>query len=908
MNDCDVLRRPGGSEALGLDEFATPMPLVSIVMPTYNRADTIGRAIASVRAQSWSDWELIVVDDGSTDNTPSLLAGLDPRIRFLRQENQGVTAARNTGLAASRGQLVAFLDSDDEWLPHHLALATGFFAAHPDEHLFTSEFWEDFGNGDYVKHHRPAVGEWAPRIAKLVGSTAFDSPAPNGDPYLRFYDSCAPVGAWGRPMLENTPYSGALHYRGDIFRGWRWEFLMSMQSTVLTRAALERVGMPDAKYKVASDYAWLALLCRAFGANMVNAPGTIKHEYAASKAHLAEAHLVTGKTALRFHEDMLQIFEDLFWRDGPADPELCGIRAYRHFKIAEVLLAGGERAAALVHLDEAVRGYRGLDARAARWLARLAPRDQFTARAFVASQRAARLPARITRRIRRATALPLSAPPPAPSTLVPAAPTTHMTPSPALRAEDVEVKAVRSPAELAPLFSELAALNRASRRPCPFSTPEFLSLTLEHDEFAKSGDELLFLLAYARDHLVGYLPLRKTRRHALGIPYRRIESLSLGYRDRPYAVSRAEDEAACAEAFCRQLRERERGWSALELTGQDAASAFHALVDAPGRGYWARRRVTDPNTTIPLPFRTLGDYFKSLSGDSRHTVGRRCRKLLGAGRVEVVSSSDPAARGALLDMYLDIETRSWKASVGAGVNRNPERLALFRALYASPLTTPLLIILLDGVPIVGQAVIEYGGTWYGVETAYDSAYSELAPGYLLHLVVLGEAIARGQGALNLLHAYAYFKKSWNGVVTDTTAVQLYRAPSAPYLKARAGDMARSLRGGDGEEEQFNPARRAAGEQSSSKDSPRPPRDEAARLASAALARLAMLNSGVRWLSGDALAAALPFLFESKAPKAQKAKAKPESRRGGRAGTNTLPWGSPVLTLDQIKPVGRSERQ
>ena len=94
---------------------------------------------------------------------------------------------------------------------------------------------------------------------------------------------------------------------------------MSMQSTVLTRTALERVGMPNPKYKVASDYAWLALLCRAFAANMVNAPGTIKHEHAPGKKRLAEGHLVTGKTSLRFHQDMLQIFEDLFWKDAPAD-------------------------------------------------------------------------------------------------------------------------------------------------------------------------------------------------------------------------------------------------------------------------------------------------------------------------------------------------------------------------------------------------------------------------------------------------------------------------------------------------------------------------------------------------------------------------------------------------------------
>jgi glycosyltransferase involved in cell wall biosynthesis/CelD/BcsL family acetyltransferase involved in cellulose biosynthesis len=852
------------------------MPLISIVMPTYNRGDTIQRAIASIHAQSWSDWELLVVDDGSTDDTASRLAGLDPRIRFLRQENQGVTAARNTGLAAVKGELVAFLDSDDEWLPHHLALAAAFFAAHPGEHLFTSEFWEDFGTGDYVKHYRPEVGEFAPRTAKRIGSAAFDGPAPQGDPYLRLYDSRAPVGEWAHPVFEKTPYAGTLHYRGNIFRGWRWEFLMSMQSTVLTRAALERVGTPDAKYKVASDYAWLALLCRAFTTNMVNAPGTIKHEYGAGRKPLAEGHLATGKTALRCHQDMLQIFEDLFWKDAPEDPELRGIRAYRQFKLAELLLARGERHAALEHLDRAVQDYRGLDAKAARWLARLVPRDQLSSRVFVASQRAATLPARVAGRIRRATALPQGAAPPAPSPLVPAAPATRAPSGPALRAEDVEVKVVRSREQFAPLFGELAALNLASRRPCPFSTPEFLSLTLEHDEFAAPGDKLLFLLGYAGGRVVGYLPLRKTTRRALGIPYERIEGLSLGDRDRPYAVARAEDEAACAAAFYRHLRERERSWSMFELTSQDAASAFHAIVDAPGRGYWARRFETDPNTTIPLPFTTLADYFKSLDGDFRRNVTARCRKLLTAGRVEVVSSSEPAARGALLDMYLDVETRSWKASVGAGIARHPERLAFFRALCASPLTTVLQVVLLDGVPIAGLTAIELEESWYILETTYDSAYSDLAPGYLLHLVALGEAIARGQGAFNLLHAYAYYKKSWNGVATETAAVQVYRVPSVPYFKARAGELKRLRARGGKEEEQFNPARRAAGEQGSAKDGPRPPRDEAARLAAAALARLATVRSGVRSLAGGALVATLPFPLEAKAPKA---KAKPAQQPG-----------------------------
>src|ERR1700722_16392364 len=114
---------------------------------------------------------------------------------------------------------------------------------------------------------------------------------------------------------------------------------------------------------------------------------------------------------------------------------------------------------------------------------------------------------------------------------------------------------------------------------------------------------------------------------------------------------------------------------------------------------------------------------------------------------------------------------------------------------------------------------------------------------------------------------------------------MYRVPSVPYLKARAGDLARSLVRGGGEEGRFTPARRAAGERGSSKDSPRPPRDEAARLAAAGLAHLATVNPGVRWLTGAALVAALPFPLEAKAqkaPKAHKAKAKPEHRQGAGA--------------------------
>ena len=92
-------------------------------MPTYNRAHLLGRAVKSVLAQTFQDYELIVVDDASTDTTEELVHSFhDPRIVYLRHEcNRGASAARNTGIRAARGEYVAFQDSDDEWLPEKLA-------------------------------------------------------------------------------------------------------------------------------------------------------------------------------------------------------------------------------------------------------------------------------------------------------------------------------------------------------------------------------------------------------------------------------------------------------------------------------------------------------------------------------------------------------------------------------------------------------------------------------------------------------------------------------------------------------------------------------------------------------------------------------------------------------------------
>lgn len=99
------------------------VPTVSVIIPTYNRAHLIRKSLESVLNQTFDDFEIIVFDDGSTDDTEKVVKQFtDERIRCLRHEqNRGAAAARNTGIRAARGDYIAFLDSDDEWLPHKLA-------------------------------------------------------------------------------------------------------------------------------------------------------------------------------------------------------------------------------------------------------------------------------------------------------------------------------------------------------------------------------------------------------------------------------------------------------------------------------------------------------------------------------------------------------------------------------------------------------------------------------------------------------------------------------------------------------------------------------------------------------------------------------------------------------------------
>jgi glycosyltransferase involved in cell wall biosynthesis len=133
--------------------------MISVVVPTHDRAQMLPRALRSVQQQTYTDRELIVVDDGSTDETVRVVRDLGVPVRYLWQSHAGVSAARNRGIAAARGDWVAFLDSDDEWLPTKLARQMACVAVHPEAVACqTDEIW--IRNGvrvnPGVRHRKPS--------------------------------------------------------------------------------------------------------------------------------------------------------------------------------------------------------------------------------------------------------------------------------------------------------------------------------------------------------------------------------------------------------------------------------------------------------------------------------------------------------------------------------------------------------------------------------------------------------------------------------------------------------------------------------------------------------------------------------------------------------------------------------
>ena len=199
------------------------MESVSVIIPAYNRARLLPRCLDSVRAQKFSPVEIIVVDDGSTDSTQQLLQRDYPEITALRQDHKGVSAARNIGIGAAQGDWLAFLDSDDAWLPDKL--------------------------GRQLQAVRASPG------LSIVHSDEI----------------------WIRNGVRVNPQRKHKKYGGSIFKYCLPRCVISPSAVMIHRRVFEQVGLFDETLPVCEDYDLWLRICARMPVAYVDEPLIIKH-------------------------------------------------------------------------------------------------------------------------------------------------------------------------------------------------------------------------------------------------------------------------------------------------------------------------------------------------------------------------------------------------------------------------------------------------------------------------------------------------------------------------------------------------------------------------------------------------------------------------------------------------------
>ena len=224
------------------------LPLVSVVIPAYNAATTLPATLDSVLAQTYPHVEIIVVDDGSRDGTPEVLARYAPRVRGIRQANGGLAAARNTGLAAAQGQFIALLDADDLCEPERIGAQVAFMAARPDVVLSGTEFscFDDNGvvAGRFARQYYSRLGGAANGAAAFFGEAA----SVNVAPWLP-QPSPAQV---DMPVLV-----------GDVYRHLALGNFIHPPTVMFRRELVERVGVFNRAIPNCCDWEWLVRAARA---------------------------------------------------------------------------------------------------------------------------------------------------------------------------------------------------------------------------------------------------------------------------------------------------------------------------------------------------------------------------------------------------------------------------------------------------------------------------------------------------------------------------------------------------------------------------------------------------------------------------------------------------------------------
>jgi GT2 family glycosyltransferase len=230
--------------------------LVSAIVPTYNRAYCVTRAIDSVLAQTYGNVEVVVIDDGSTDATADVIReryGSDLRVRYFYQANGGVSAARNTGLRQARGEFIALIDSDDYWHPWKLQAQIAALRQFPDVGLV----WTEFEAVD------PSGRVFDPRHLKTMYAG-----------YRHFSEFELFTSRYSMRTIapELKEVEGALFYAGNVFTQMLVGGLAPTSTSVFRRERIEKVGYFDTTMRIGEDYNFLLRTAREGTVGYIDAP------------------------------------------------------------------------------------------------------------------------------------------------------------------------------------------------------------------------------------------------------------------------------------------------------------------------------------------------------------------------------------------------------------------------------------------------------------------------------------------------------------------------------------------------------------------------------------------------------------------------------------------------------------
>lgn len=281
------------------------MNSVSVILPTYNRQVWVCNAIDSILAQRCQPLEIVVIDDGSTDNTPEVLKSYGSAIRVISQPNRGVAAARNAGLMQSRGNWVAFLDSDDEWHPRYLETQWAALAQSPGAVLSVTN-------------------------AHLVG---------HGHSEDTYFDLNGLRHRWG---VFDTSRVARCDAMALLVRHLPWQ----LGAAMVHRQAWQRAGLFDESLRLSEDVEWLARVARQGPLVLTDRPLLEVYRRQGARDGLSDSHVLSPVQARQLNDQAYRRWLDLpglSWKERRA---IRGRISANSVSLAHLLSATHDRASA----------------------------------------------------------------------------------------------------------------------------------------------------------------------------------------------------------------------------------------------------------------------------------------------------------------------------------------------------------------------------------------------------------------------------------------------------------------------------------------------------------------------------------------------------------------------------------